>query len=54
MITCKQSLDIGNDSRLMEQSFQRRSDLLLDIVVVVYGDVILKDLDGVLSIIVVL
>ena len=38
----------------MEQSFQRRSDLLLDIVVVVYGDVILKDLDGVLSIIVVL
>jgi len=38
----------------MEQSFQRRPDLLLDIVVIVDGDVILKDLDGILSIIVVL
>lgn len=53
MVACEQNVDVGDDARLVEQTLQRWPYLLLDVVIVVYGNVLLEYADGIFGVLVI-
>ena len=53
VISYKKSLEVRQDTGLLKQSLEWRTNLLLNVVIIVYGKIISQHLDWILSILVV-
>ena len=54
MLASEKGFNVGDDVGLFEESFEGRSDLFLNVVVVVNGDVFFQYFDGVFCVFIVL
>lgn len=53
MVACEKDLEVGEDVGFEQEALQGRTDLLLDVVVIVHGEVLLQNPDRVLGVLII-